>query len=507
MNPIYIHTADDARAIDYNTIHDIGIPSLVLMEHAAARCTDIILENSAQDDKIYIICGFGNNGADGMAIARLLRQAGREPIVAAPDIEKMSPDQKIQYGIIQKLNIPILDFESCLSMVNEADVIVDCLFGNGLNREIKGSFLEMIDAINQTDALKIAVDLPSGLHATSGQSMPECVHADITVALDCIKTGHLIKDGRNYCGKLIPVDIGIPGDMHENYSPSYLITKELVHQMLPKRSNHSHKGTFGKALMIGGSTSMQGALTMAAKACYKSGIGTLTLFIPECIYPVIASKIDFAMAITAPSENGYFAMEASRILKNVIQNYDVITIGNGIGRNEAAVELVKVCLQSDKPIIIDADACWALGKIPSLLKRETAAILTPHLREMSYITGKTTDQYKNDPFDCANEFLKMYPECTVILKSDISIIFSKDGTYVLDHPNSALAKGGSGDVLAGIVTGMFGQCRNPIQSAAVAAAIHSYCADHAKDAASLMPEDLIDSIGDTIKDIRKEGAK
>ena len=503
MYPIYIHTAEDARTIDYNTIHQIKIPSLVLMEQAAMACTEIILNNSRQDDRILIACGFGNNGADGMAIARLLSQAGRNPVVLAPDTEKMSVDQKVQYEIIQNLNITIYDFETGLPEIKTADLIVDCLFGNGLNREIKGVFPELIESINQSNALTIAVDVPSGIHASTGEQMPICVHADITIALDCIKTGHLIKAGKTYCGTLIPVDIGIPRCAHDSFPVSYLLTKELIRNMLPKRSDHSHKGTFGKALMIGGSISMQGALTMAAKACYRSGIGTLTLFIPECIYSVIASKIDFAMTITAPCEDGFFGPGSAEALKRVIQNYDVITIGNGIGRNKAALELVKTALQSDKPVIIDADACWALGKIPALLKRNEPVILTPHLREMSYITGKPTEDYLKDPFLSAQEFLTNYPECTVVLKSDITLIASKEGTYVLNRPNSALAKGGSGDILAGILTGMFGQCRNPLQSAAAAAGIHSYCADIAKDSTSLMPEDMINAIGQTIADIKK----
>lgn len=503
MHPIYIHTAEDARTIDYNTIHQIKIPSLVLMEHAAMACTEIILDKSKPEDQILIACGFGNNGADGMAIARLLSQAGRNPIVLAPEQEKMSVDQKVQYEIIQNLNIPIYDFETGLLELEKADLIVDCLFGNGLNREVSGIFLDLIESINHSNALTIAVDIPSGIHATTGEQMPSCVHADITIALDCIKTGHFINAGRTYCGTLIPVDIGIPHCSHEIYPVCQLLTKELIRDMLPIRSIHSHKGTFGKALMIGGSVSMQGALTMAAKACYRSGIGTLTLFIPECIYSVIASKIDFAMALTAPCENGFFGQGAAEALRKVIQNYDVITIGNGIGRNESALELVKVALQSDKPVIIDADACWALGKIPSLLKRKEPTIITPHLREMSYITGKPTEVYLKDPFQSSKEFLSNYPECTVILKSDISLIASKEGTYVLNRPNSALAKGGSGDVLAGILTGIFGQCRNPLQSAAAAAGIHSYCADVSSDSASLMPEDMINAIGQTIANIKK----
>ncbi|MBQ0064303.1 MAG: NAD(P)H-hydrate dehydratase [Firmicutes bacterium] len=487
-------SAADARAVDYQSIHEIGIPSLVLMEHAAYQSAEVIKQYISREDKICVVCGPGNNGADGLAIARLLSQEGyfAQVLLCAP---RLSPDEQIQLDIVKKLNIPFVE------EVNGFDVIVDCIFGNGLNREVKDPFLSLIQSINDSKAKVFSIDVPSGLDGTNGKSLGICVQADHTVALDCLKTGLFCMNGLKHCGTLHPVHIGIPYQLHEQ-DPCKLVTKEMVSSLLPTRSPFSHKGSYGKALMIGGSQAMHGAITMAAKAAYSSGIGTLTLFIPETIGDLMALKFDFAMNLRADSQDGYFGKNAPDQLRQHIPCYNLVSIGNGMGQREVSTALVEEVLKSNAPAILDADAFWAIRDKKELLHREADTILTPHVKELSRILDLSVKEISENPIYACQKFCQEFPNCTLILKSCISVIGKGNQQFVLYSPNSALAKGGSGDILCGILTGIYGQSKNALESAIIASYIHNQSAQSDKDPASFLPEDSIQNINKVIKSLR-----
>ena len=491
---MYICTAQQARNEDKRASELFHIPSLLLMEHAAQECVNVLYP-SIKDKDVCILVGPGNNGGDGLAMARLLIQKGMRPSIYMPSLS-MSETEKIQYDILEALDIPLEEMDS--SCMNRADVIIDTLFGNGLSRNIEGSWEELIEQVNESNAEIISIDIPSGLDATSGEILGIAVQADQTLALDCYKVGHLIKDGPKTCGKLQCLDIGIP---HRNLNAPEMLNLENL--QIPDRSDYSHKGSFGKALMIGGSQSMHGAITMAAKAAYLSGIGTLTLMIPNCISDIIAGKLDFAMRLIAEDKNGYFSKEALSTLEDNLENYDILSIGNGMGRKKRLSSFIKTCLASNKAVCLDADSFWAIQDDVELLSRSAPTILTPHLKEFSTLMNKDLKEVIDNPFDAAKEFSQDYPNCTLILKSSMTIISKGNKMYVLNEPNSALAKGGSGDILCGILVGIYGQCKSDLEAAITACIIHSLAAKADIDPASYLPEDVLQTIPKIFKAYRK----
>lgn len=496
-----ICTAAQARLADKTAIHEYKIPSLILMEHAALGCTKIIQNHLQPGDQVLILCGPGNNGGDGLAIARLLQ---RPCFVYAPKASSMSNDERIQWDMLEKNEqVHFSSFEETLSLIQNADMVIDAVFGNGLSRNIEDNYKTLIDAVNASNAFVISVDINSGLDATTGKILNTCIISDLTICLDCIKTGQLINDGKKVCSKLECIPIGIPQTIHASLKTAILLDSEEAKQLLPRRSNDGHKGTFGKALMIGGSYAMHGAITMAARACYQSGIGTLTCFVPDCIHDILAQKMEFAMLKNGDDIDGYFSKDAAQKLSNEIGKYDIVTIGNGMGQQESTKELVQKALQLSTCTLLDADACWAIREHPELLRQDFSIILTPHIKEMTYLCHRSLSEILQDPFGTVQEFCASYPNGTLVLKSDITLIGHKNQMYVLHQPNSALAKGGSGDILCGIIAGLYGQCRNAFQAAAIGTYIHSCCAKQKKDPACFMPEDLIHQIPSVFQSLRE----
>ncbi|MDD7467845.1 MAG: NAD(P)H-hydrate dehydratase [Floccifex porci] len=487
----YLQTGQTARLLDHKTIEEYKIPSLILMEHAAIESIREIKNHICMNQKkICIACGPGNNGGDGLAIARNLIKENIYPSLLIPKIEKMSKDEKIQWDSLSCFDLEIV---TDINDLKHFDICIDCLFGNGLSRDITGYYQNVIETINQSGSYVISIDIPSGIHATTGKSMNCHIVSDLTIALDCYKEGLFINDGLTASKKCISVDIGIPHDLHSNF----MINETLVKQYLPPRPSHSHKGTYKKALMIGGSQSMHGALYYSAKACYRSGIGTLTCMIPECIYPIFASKISFAMNKVMPCENGYFK---EGIVPD-LQPYSLISIGNGMSLNKSTIQMVQHVLHSDKTVILDADALWACKDHKEWLNRKETTILLPHIKEMTYLCDASISQILSNPFEIVKDFCRNHPNCILVLKSSLSIIGYKDKIYLLNQPNSALAKGGSGDILCGIVTGLCGQTNDYEKAVVCATYIHNQSVPNL-DAACCLPDECIDTIPEIFKKLR-----
>ena len=504
-NKQYLHSQEIARKIDQAAINEYHISSLILMENAALRCSDIIIKKEKKARSFCILCNQGNNGADGMAIARILDHKGYKVLLYLPSQQTFSKEASVQFSIIQALDLEYTDdLQEVQKYLDKCDIIIDCLFGNGISRNIEGICKQLINMANNSHKKIYSIDMPSGIHATSGKIMGCAIKADTTISLDCFKQGQWIYPGKEHCGKLLLADIGIPEELHIQEEHAIKITKQLVKELFPKRNDHSHKGNFGKALMIGGSKSMPGALAMAAKACAASGIGTLTLMEPECIGDLMALKMDFAMHLQAKEEHGYFSMDAIDLLKKNMDRYDLISIGNGIGKNEVTKQMVKIVLSSKVPVILDADALWAIKEETNLLNRDAQTILTPHIKEMTNLIDRSSEQILADPFSSIKEFIKNYPNCVLVLKSDITYIGHKQEIYVLSKPNSALAKGGSGDLLCGIITGLLGHKIPALNACICACYAHAKSAQINKDPASINAEDIIKELSFVYRDLRKD---
>ncbi|MEE0829869.1 MAG: NAD(P)H-hydrate epimerase, partial [Longicatena sp.] len=340
-----IHWMDQKASSDY------GIPTILLMEHAAQALCDAFIQLYDRNQKVCVVCGPGNNGGDGFALARLLYQNQYCVSVYCPVLpDKMSQDEFINAKMVEALEIPYYQtFDAFLEVLKQCDVVVDALFGVGLSRDIQGDYADLIKTINQGEKAVVSIDIPSGIDGTTGFKKGHAIIAHHTLTLAAYKQGLFINDARKHCGNIQLLDIQIPSKLMNECEGANVIDESIILSQLPKRMPYSHKGSYGKALMIGGSMAMHGALTLAAKACLQSGIGTFTLMVPDCISSILAMKLEECMLLSAPSKDGYFDELAISLLKEVLPQYDFIVIGNGMGRSDTCRKMVEAVLQSDKP--------------------------------------------------------------------------------------------------------------------------------------------------------------
>lgn len=505
-------SVETMRKMDETAVRTFGIPSSILMEHAAMALCSYFLQQVDKSRHILILCGPGNNGGDGFALARLLVQEGYLHVQLHCKVTygQMSQEEAIFAKIAESYGIPCShseQLEDIKALLEDADIVVDALFGTGLSRNLTGFYDQLILQVNLANAYVISIDIASGIHGDSGSIMGCAIQADITLTFESYKLGQILYPGSAYSGRILPLAIQMPPVIEQQAEGLLVLEDALVRELLPQRCAHSHKGTYGKALMIGGSKAMHGAITMAAKAALRSGIGTLTLFVPDCISLLLASKLEESMIISAASEDGCFGREAILALKRILSQYDMIIIGNGMGRNEVTKALVETVLESDRPCILDGDALYEAGKLLPALKRPYPTILTPHVKEMSYLSGHTIQNIQQDPLFVLNEFLQNYPHTTIALKDAHTIIADAHQMYVNLAGNHALAKGGSGDVLCGILAGLFGQSKDALHAAACAVYVHALTADLLitdEDANSILPNDLIAALSRTYQILREE---
>lgn len=501
-----IVNTETMRKMDTEAIHEYGIPGILLMEHAAMAVMDYIREHVARDSCIMILCGPGNNGGDGFALARLLveEEYTQVRIHCSVPYDRMSHDEAVYARIAESYGIEIMktqDMELIKPALDAADVVVDALFGTGLSRNIEGFYDVLILYLNLLNKRVISIDIASGVHGDTGCIMNCAVQSDVTITFECLKRGQLLYPGSSYCGDILVKKITLPKAVKAKIEQSiHLLDEEIVRRFLPKREAHSHKGSYGKVMMVGGSSYMHGAITLAAKAALLSGTGTLTLFLPDCISDIISMKLEESMLLLAPSMNGSFSMISVDLLKRNLDAYDLITIGNGMGRGEVTQAMVRTVLESDRPCVLDGDALYEAGKLRELLHRPAITILTPHPKEMSYLCGCSVKEVVKGPVQCAMEFVNSFENVVLVLKDQHTIICSKDVMYMNTAGNHALAKGGSGDVLCGILTGLYAQGKDALQAAAAAVYVHACAADellHTMDAYSIQPSDLIAALSDT----------
>ena len=496
-----IHWMDQKASSDY------GIPTILLMEHAAQALCDAFIQLYDRNQKVCIVCGPGNNGGDGFALARLLYQNQYCVSVYCPVLpDKMSQDELINAKMVEALEIPYYQtFDAFLEVLKQCDVVVDALFGVGLSRDIQGDYADLIKTINQSEKAVVSIDIPSGIDGTTGFKKGHAIIAHHTLTLAAYKQGLFINDARKHCGNIQLLDIQIPSKLMNECEGANVIDESVILSQLPKRMPYSHKGSYGKALMIGGSMAMHGALTLAAKACLQSGIGTLTLMVPDCISSILAMKLEECMLLSAPSKDGYFDEQAISLLKEVLPQYDFIVIGNGMGRSDTCRKMVEAVLQSDKPCIIDGDGIYLAAQCD--IPQHKAILMTPHVKEMCYLCHLEMKEMLAQPFEIVTSYVQQYPNVTIVYKDAFSLIANTTETYFYYQPNTALAKGGSGDVLCGIIAGMYGQSKDLLKAACCGVYLHSQCAlesgeQYGED--SSQANNLIANIKKILKKLRKK---
>lgn len=498
--PKYIQSAFQARLSDQNCIQE-GVPSLVLMENAARQIAGFIMEHYP-NGQIVFVCGPGNNGADGLAAARLLRNRGRDTVCIFEDTGLTSADEQVQLKAALNSGVPVLPYDTSPEVYKKAALLCDCLFGSGLSRNITGVYKELIERISQAQKPVLAVDIASGLDGNTGHIMGTAVRADWTLALDTLKEGHLRNDGPGCSGTVKTADIGIPERLHT--SRLFVLDSQAAAEMLPARPLTAHKGTFGKVLLCGGSLQMQGALSMAADACFHAGCGTLTLYTPRSAALAIASKTDTAMIIPADEINGFFDLDACIRLPELLRNYTFCGCGNGMGKGKGARLIAETLLESDMPLLLDADAINCVASRPELLDRKAVTILTPHVKEFSRLSGLPVQEIVRDPIQAARSFLNQHPGTVLVLKGAVTVAADRTTMYFLDAPCDALAKGGSGDVLAGLISGLAAWIPDPLQAAALGVYMHNASARSSSIAPECFtPKDIVNGFSSVLCSLRQ----
>lgn len=499
----YVLNAKQMKDADGRMIHQIGIPSLVLMERAAAQCVAAIKAEKKEIESVLLVCGSGNNGGDGFAIARMFHEEQMPvDVVLVGRMESRSEETKTQMLILEKLGIEV----QTSMPEKEYSVIVDAVFGIGLCRRIEGKYEDVIERMNQYQGYKVAVDIASGISADTGEILGCAFRADLTVTFAYPKVGQILYPGCDYTGKLLVKPIGIWNPaFSEDSQLYYMLEKSDLRTLLPARKADSNKGTYGRVLVIAGSKGMSGAAYLAAKAAYITGAGLVKIYTEESNRMILQQLLPEAILTTYCEEEE----EPLNELEKALEWADVVCAGCGLGMSALSLELMKKLLEyNSKPCVIDADGLNILATMPDAMEHylSESYILTPHMKEMSRLTGKTVEELKRERGAILSDFVSKY-HVNVALKDSRSMVAGPSmQTFINTSGNAAMAKAGAGDVLAGVITGIMAQGKLPYQAGVAGVYLHGLGGDAARrecGAYSVLAQDILTGVGSTLKEIEE----
>lgn len=476
----YLVDGLEMRAMDRHSIDTIGIPSIVLMERAAYAVVQEMRGRLSGRPSILVVCGTGNNGADGLAAARMLLMDGFPvQISVVGDLEHATEEWNVQKNICENLGMSIRNGAPDYAYIieNHFSVIVDALLGTGLSRLVTGVYEDAIAAINRTESYVVAVDIPSGISSDTGAVLGIAVKADLTVSFQCRKLGTALFPGRDYSGELVVRDIGIAPESLESVHPrAFTLDMEDV-RALPKRPAYSHKGTFGRVLIMAGSKNMAGAAYLSGLAAYRTGAGLVRIFTVEENREILQTLLPEAILSTYSA--GIVPVDQ---LQELCQWADAVVIGPGMGVSDQSRSLVAYMLQYGKmPMVLDADALNTISANPELKELfRPGLVLTPHLAEMSRLSGLTVSRISVDLPQAARAFSRRYG-VTLVLKDACTLVADGiDRLYVNTCGNSGMATGGSGDVLSGVIGALLAAGEMEVfEAAAMGVLMHGLAGDRA----------------------------
>lgn len=500
-----IATSKMMKELDQKAVEILKIPSIILMENAALQ---VFKNLDLSQSYFVIVCGRGNNGGDGLALARHLKIAGKEvDVYYVAEDETGTPDTMTNLTICRnlKVNIVLVHEESDLwdlrEAINDADVVIDALFGIGLSRPVRGIHAEVIDIINDMSRYTVSIDIPSGIHADTGEIMGVAVNAAKTVSFCCYKKGFLNYATTEQCGDIIIENIGIPESVCEMLGGrEYLVSHESVRGLIPVRSRTGYKGDYGKILIVAGSPGFTGANKIASEACIASGAGLVTVSSDARVFGHIAESVREAMTIHPDH------------IEAAVSNSDVIAFGPGMGNNEDTMLLLMRIIKrlreegkSDSTLILDADGLNVLEKQTGLLENiGVRVILTPHFGEMARLTGHSVEYIKKNRMDVAKKFAKKH-KITLVLKGHNTIVSDGVSCFVNPTGSSAIATGGMGDCLTGMIAALAGQGLEPMEAAIAATYLHGHIGDElAKSRYSITASEIISKIPFELKNMVEE---
>ena len=485
-----ILTAEAMREVDRAAIEDLGIPSLVLMENAAIGVVEALGKAFGEAESVAIFCGPGNNGGDGLAVARHLSVRGWEVrVFLGTGGRTLSDDAEVQLGICRKAELPVLEITSeerlglSLEAAAECDVVVDALFGTGLARPLEGLFAQVVDAINHLPAPCVAVDLPSGLSASESQPIGPHVTADLTVTFAAPKVAHVFPPAADAVGEMVVTDLGIPprlvDDVEEDDGDLHLLMGEELADLLPEREPGSHKGDYGHALIVAGSPGKAGAAILAARAAVRAGAGLVTVGVPEPILQTVDLGSIESMTLGLPAvASGQIAEAAVGTVLDDAEGKAVLALGPGLGQEpETQTAIRRLVLECPLPVVIDADGLNAFtGHAGDLSSRRAETVLTPHPGELGRLLGVSTAQIQEDRVAAARGAAEE-TGAIVVLKGHLSLVASGTAVFVNPTGNPGMATGGSGDVLTGLIAGLIAQGLDALDATVLAVYLHGLAGD------------------------------
>lgn len=498
---MYIFSATDIRAWDEYTILHEPIASIDLMERASQACYQWLLKYRNTEAGFVIFCGKGNNGGDGLAIARLLAASDHTVTVYILEFgHKGTDDFQTNLARLHGSNatIKFISSEEGIPVFTAGDIVIDALLGSGLNRPLEGLTASVVKHINQSGLEVVAIDIPSGLMVDSSSAGNTVITATHTLSFQCYKPAFLVAENAPFIGDLHILDIGLHPAFPEKHPPAYRwIDKSQVQSIIKPRKPFSHKGSYGHAAIVAGSQGMMGAATLSAKACLRSGAGKLTMHIPAVGYTIMQIAVPEAMTYTAGKEYVELAVDMDK--------YDVIGVGPGLGQYVTHKPLLESIFQQCRhALVLDADALNVLAQHQQLLEQlPPDTILTPHPKEFERLFGKAANDFER--IQLALKKAAAF-KIVIVLKGRYTLVATPEGlAYFNSTGNPGMATGGSGDVLTGIITGLAAQGYTAAQSAIAGVYLHGLAGDLAvsySSQESLIASDISDYLGDAFQQVK-----
>ncbi|WP_336514349.1 NAD(P)H-hydrate dehydratase [Pollutibacter soli] len=466
-----IFSAEQIRAWDRFTIANEPISSIDLMERAAIRCVEWLLEHFPRQNDYFIFCGTGNNGGDGLAIGRMLSVKGKRVyyFIINPKNRELSSDCLINLNRIKETAAKGINSEQLPSIPTEA-ILIDAIFGTGLSKSPEGKIAELINEINALPNKKIAIDLPSGLLADQWSGTDAIIRADFTLSFQSPKLAFMIPENENYTGQTVILDIGLHAGFESSNDSKYSYSDwKSIQPLLKKRKSFSHKGTYGHAALMNGSYGMLGAAILSSRACLHSGVGKLSVFCSENSYPILQVAVPEAVFEIHNTDLWASILDGS-------EKFQAIGVGSGWGKNDQYTSILGTLFRQQLPIVIDADAINCIADHPGLIREiPSHSAITPHVKEFEKLFGKSENGYARIQLaiEKAKE-LKIH----IILKGYRTLVALPDGRAVFNSTgNPGMATAGTGDVLTGMLTSFLAQGYSFDDACVLAVYVHGMAGD------------------------------
>lgn len=492
-----------------------GLTYMRLMENAGSAAYNVLRKQyGITAGKLIILCGNGNNGGDGFVVARKFFDNSVECKVVLVSGTPKTTEAISMYNRILEREMEIIDFEkdpkAVYKAISESDAVVDAVYGTGFHGKLNENIRELFGFVNNIGKKTFSLDVPSGMNVNDACVEDDCVLPTGTIVFAAYKPAHKLGKTEKMCGELTLVDIGIDKHIYDSVSQSITVmNEEVVRPLVKKRSPYGNKGTFGKLLNVAGSFGMSGAAAMSIKSAMRSGVGLATLATTERLATAfIPSLFECIMLPLKENETGTISKDNTEKLSEVANNYTALLVGCGMGNNDDTKTIVETIIKTaEKPVVIDADGINVLSRSINILKESKAdVILTPHIGEFARLVGLSIDEVKNRRFGLVRDFA-MQNNVTVVLKDSTTVIATSDNRlFVNCNANSGLSKGGSGDVLAGIISSLCAQGYSPVDAAVVGVYAHTTAAATATERLGehgVLATDVIDDIAFAFKKIEK----